>query len=205
MKWIYYMKCGLPQNQNYVTLYHNHYGSHDYDGVEDLDEVYKRFLKDPDSNTCKQFDNKLSDAELGVLNSARCIIFVVPAENWLDRKYHDQDWGRDKVAKFIKKSIREEHLIDAYGVRFDNITTSGRLKNAIWKGQSLKEIWNILWDNKIENSLAIIEIESIMNVPFEDKTIMKPGNIFISHKGEIIKNNQTVDDCIHYLKLEYKL
>ena len=65
----------------------------------------------------------------------------------------------------------------------------------------LIEAWDVFFERVkplLENSYAIIGIEHIMAVPF-DNSVMIPGNIFITQYGQITHSNFTINDAIKIL------
>ena len=78
---------------------------------------------------------------------------------------------------YIKPLLGEDNLITAWDVHFERTDI----------------------DNKLDNSYAIIGMESIMDVPF-DKKYMVPGNIIMTKSGKVIGNRLTADQCINLFR-----
>jgi hypothetical protein len=160
----------------YLTFRHNYFGSVGYNGKENFKKLYKRFLKDPYLNECKSFNNKLSDVQMRVLKGGCiCIVFVLPVNYRWEDIWEGYEHHRNKLVGYIKTTQINEHLIEAWDILF---------KRA---------------DSKLKNSYAIIGLECIMDAPF-DRSVMVPGNIFITSGGKVILNNLNVDDYIGMLK-----
>ena len=163
----------------YLTFRHKYFGAMSYKGNENFKELYINFLKNPSGNKCESFNNKLSDIELKVLTEACCIVFVLPT-----RYSYSDIWKQlrpelNKLMEFLKTIIKEDKLIVAWDVFYGKV------------------------EPKLKKAFAIIGIEHIMDVPFNDKNVMIPGNIFIIKNGKIVGDGLKVENCIDLFKSAY--
>jgi len=154
-------------------------GSASYHGKEDFKELYEKFLKNPTANKCDSFDNKLSFDELKILKEGWfCIIFVLPSVPAWKSSWELSEDDLDKLMKCIEATMGNEFLIQAWDLFFKK------------------------YDHKLLNSCAVVGIQSIMDTSF-DKSIMVPGNIFITNKGKVVSNHLQVNDCMKMFEQTY--
>ena len=164
---------------NYLTFRHMYNGSSSYSGKENFEKLYEMFLKNPIGNKCNSFSNELSTIELKVLKEGWfCIIFVLPSTCAWKSSWEQSKNDLDKLMECIEATMGDEYLIKAWDVLFNK------------------------FDHKLLNSCAVIGIESIMNTPF-DKSVMVPGNIFITNKGKVVSNHLQVNDCMKMFEQTY--
>lgn len=170
----------IPPNK-YITFSHMYTGSFYYKGPKKEHQVlYDKFLADPDSNQFPElFNNILSKTEEKVLRHGQfCVVFILDTDRCYNHDEHDH-WpphtkNLDIVLKYVKKA--DVKLIKAWDIYFEKV-------------------------DHLLNRCAIVGIESIMKTPF-DKSVMVPGNIFITENGEITHNYLTIDDAINKLALK---
>ncbi|QKF94793.1 hypothetical protein QKU48_gp1335 [Fadolivirus algeromassiliense] len=168
----------IPPNK-YLTFSHTFLGSASYTGTENFKKLYVNFLRNPSLNKCQSFSNQLSDIELQILNEGFCIIFVLPTRYAWKDSWESLKPDLDKLMNFIEKFINEDNLIVAWDVLFKRVQP------------------------KLKSAYAIIGIEHIIDIPFNDKFVMVPGNIFITNNGKIVGNGLNVENCIELFKSVY--